>query len=101
LRPEAHWPHLLRAGRVEVVVREALLRLRMARREPLVCGAGDARGLAAGLEGRVVAAALLVPIGAGAAARLLEWVTAGPGEGGGPETESTTTEEDDHDSHGE
>lgn len=81
LRPEAHWPHQLRAGRIGVVLREALVRLRMARREPLVASVGEGFGsLDAGLDPQAVAAALLVPIGRAAAARLLEWVSEGQAE---------------------
>lgn len=98
LRPQAHWPHLLRVGRLDAVLREALIRLRMARREPLVgAGRDDVRGLAAGLDGPSVAAALLVPIGAAGAARLLEWVTEGTTDDvAGGARPTTTTEEDDH-----
>lgn len=88
LSPEAHWPHLLRAGRIGVVLREALVRLRMARREPLVASDDEGLGvLGAGLDPQAVAASLLVPIGQVAAARLLEWVSEG-------QTEGLTTEPD-------
>lgn len=91
LYPEVHWPHLLRAGQLDAVVSEAILRLRMAQREPLVAGTpADAGVMVVGLEARSMAAALLVPIGRRAVMRLLEWVTVASGDDAAPEAEPTT-----------
>lgn len=75
LTPEASWPALLAAGRVEPVVTAALRRLRIARLDPAV---RDHRAVAAGMPGDWLAAALLCPISSPAAASLLRRVVPDP-----------------------
>ena len=71
LRPEASWPATLASGRVRTVVRAAVRRLQMAGWSPVVAGHG-AVGEVLPVAARRLGAALLVPLGTGARAALLE-----------------------------
>lgn len=59
LDPEASWVALLGAGRVAEVVSRALIRLRVARLEPLIV---DTQAVGRTIDGKRLAAALLLPL---------------------------------------
>lgn len=71
LRAGASWPHQLIAGRVDVVVGDALRRLRIAHLRP---SPADVEAISAGIDGQRLAAGLLVPISRRARSTLLERV---------------------------
>lgn len=71
LDPEPSWVWMLGAGRVAEVVSRALLRLRMARLEPLVL---DAAAVGRSADGKRLAAALLLPLSLSGVRSLLETV---------------------------
>lgn len=72
LRADPAWPQLLISGRVSDVVDGALHRLRVARLDP---APRNSRVMAAGIDGRRLAAALLIPISTSARAALLKSVS--------------------------
>ncbi|MHB1845385.1 MAG: type I-G CRISPR-associated protein Cas8g1/Csx17 [Deltaproteobacteria bacterium] len=79
LTPEAEWPALLAAGRVEAVLEAARRRLRIAGIAPVPSRGGSRRRADDQDVGRHVAAALLCTLDLGARRRMLRSVSPSPG----------------------